>query len=577
MDSSSMLSSSYSASPYLSLSETVVPAVTTVSAPASTSVFLVSAAGTVFTPASTAASSVSAATLVTATTTASTAASPSSSVVVTAATTSTSTTTDSLATAAAFRAALVPHTGFYFGTALTAVSVTDKYTDRGSPFSGFTSKGGDGRPNSYIVTQRGIEASTEQIKAVLQLESPEKPKDVQRLAGKVAALSRFISRSSDKCRLFYNILRKIKRFEWTAEHEQAFRELNHYLSTPPLLSKPEQGEALFLSLAVTEVAVSAVLVREQDKEQRPVYYVSKSLLPVETRYDPRTAIKSQALTDFVSDLSPAIQNLVDKEILTLKGDRDAEATNNETEYKALILGIQLALELGVRNLQVPKDQNMEVDALATLGETFKPTDLASVPIVHVFEPSIKKEEEEDKGELEDQQDGATVLSSTDDQSADQDWRMPYLEWLRHGKLPDYQKEIRGFKMKASRFTLIDNVLACPPQWRMYGIPSEIICDNGSQFVSNDAEEYCVRWNISLKKSAPRTPKSNGQAQSRNKIIMDNLRRILQELGGKWADELPLLLWYGCMTGELNKAEMIRSADTLNEVRASAKIRLSAYK
>ncbi|XP_074289008.1 uncharacterized protein LOC141614152 [Silene latifolia] len=93
---------------------------------------------------------------------------------------------------------------------------------------------------------RGIEASIEQIKAVLQLESPEKPKDVQSLPGKVAALSRFISRSLDKCRLFYDILRKSQKFEWIAEHEHAFRELKHYLSSPPLLSKPEPGEPLFL-------------------------------------------------------------------------------------------------------------------------------------------------------------------------------------------------------------------------------------------------------------------------------------------------------------------------------------------
>ncbi|XP_074297785.1 uncharacterized protein LOC141628558 [Silene latifolia] len=126
---------------------------------------------------------------------------------------------------------------------------------------------------------RGIEANTEQVKAVLQLESPEKPKDVQRIAGKVAALSRFISRSSEKCRIFYNILRKSQKFEWTADHDQAFRELKHYPSTPPLLSKPEQGEPLFLYLAVTEVEVSAVLVREQGKEQKPVYYVRKFLQP----------------------------------------------------------------------------------------------------------------------------------------------------------------------------------------------------------------------------------------------------------------------------------------------------------
>ncbi|XP_074310469.1 uncharacterized protein LOC141646491 [Silene latifolia] len=147
--------------------------------------------------------------------------------------------------------------------------------------------------------------------------------------------------------LFYDILRKSQKFEWTADHEQAFRDLKHYLSNPPLLSKPEPGEPLFLYLAVTEVAVSAVLVREQDKEQKPVYYVSKTNYPLKSitskpelsgrmskwsvhlsgydiRYESRTAIKSQALTNFVSDFSPAIQNLADEEILTLKGSMELE-------------------------------------------------------------------------------------------------------------------------------------------------------------------------------------------------------------------------------------------------------------
>ncbi|XP_074291076.1 uncharacterized protein LOC141617838 [Silene latifolia] len=219
------------------------------------------------------------------------------------------------------------------------------------------------------------------------------------------------------------------------------------------------------------------------------------------RYDPRMAVKSQALADFVSDFSPAIQNLADKEILTLKGNKEIEvwqmhidgaynqrgegvglilrsphgdliaqavrcefnATNNETEYEALILGMRRALELGVKNLQVfsdsllivnhmndeyvardskmiaylkvekelkrklrdcklkqvPRDQNVEADALATLGATFKPVELANIPIAHVLEPSIQKLEEADKAELEDQQDAATVLSNTDGQSGDQ--------------------------------------------------------------------------------------------------------------------------------------------------------------
>ncbi|XP_074288332.1 uncharacterized protein LOC141613491 [Silene latifolia] len=137
-----------------------------------------------------------------------------------------------------------------------------------------------------------------------------------------------------------------------------------------------------------------------------------------------------------------------------------KATNNETEYEALILGLRLALDLGIRNLQRPE---RGCRCPGNSGGTFKPTELANIPIAHVLEPSIQKAEEIDRGELEDQQNvgvenGATVLSNTDDQSADPDWRTPYLDWLIDGKLPSDKKEERGFKMKASRFVLIDDML-----------------------------------------------------------------------------------------------------------------------
>jgi len=143
---------------------------------------------------------------------------------------------------------------------------------------------GAGKFLGYMVTKRGIEASPEQIKAILDLKSSSNMKDVQRLTGRVAALNRFISRSSDKCKEFYDILKKNKKFEWGEKHEAALQELKQYLSSAPLLMKPEDGEALSLYLAVLGNAVSAVLVKDHEGQQYPVYYVSKSLLDAETRY-----------------------------------------------------------------------------------------------------------------------------------------------------------------------------------------------------------------------------------------------------------------------------------------------------
>ncbi|KFK29724.1 hypothetical protein AALP_AA7G170100 [Arabis alpina] len=54
--------------------------------------------------------------------------------------------------------------------------------------------------------------------------------------------------------------------------------------TPPVLSKPETGEPLFRYIAVSSTAVSAVLVRQERGEHKPIFYVSKTLTDAETRY-----------------------------------------------------------------------------------------------------------------------------------------------------------------------------------------------------------------------------------------------------------------------------------------------------
>ena len=57
----------------------------------------------------------------------------------------------------------------------------------------------------------------------------------------------------------------------------AFKDLKQYLSNPSILFGLDKEEVLYAYLAVTKHAVSFVLVRNEDRIQRPGYYVSKSL------------------------------------------------------------------------------------------------------------------------------------------------------------------------------------------------------------------------------------------------------------------------------------------------------------
>jgi hypothetical protein len=75
----------------------------------------------------------------------------------------------------------------------------------------------------FLVSARGIEANPEKIQAILTMGKPTKLHDVQKLAGRVAALSRFVARLGEKALPFYALMKKSDdKFEWTEEADAAF-------------------------------------------------------------------------------------------------------------------------------------------------------------------------------------------------------------------------------------------------------------------------------------------------------------------------------------------------------------------
>lgn len=136
----------------------------------------------------------------------------------------------------------------------------------------------------FMISQRGIEANTDKIQAILNMQPPKNIKDVQSLTVQVAALNRFVSKAMDNCLPFFRILRKA--FECTDECQQAFKDLKPYLASTLLLSPSKPGEELYLYLAVSPHAVSSALIREEGKIKKPIYYTSKALRGAEGRYPP---------------------------------------------------------------------------------------------------------------------------------------------------------------------------------------------------------------------------------------------------------------------------------------------------
>ena len=135
----------------------------------------------------------------------------------------------------------------------------------------------------FLVSHRGIEASTKQIRAITEMGPPRSVKDVQKLTGCMVALNRFISRLGEKGLPFFKLLKKTDKFEWTEEADEAFKRLKAYLTSSPVLTPPKKYEDMMLYIAATSTVISTAIVVEREEEghvykvQCPVYYISEVL------------------------------------------------------------------------------------------------------------------------------------------------------------------------------------------------------------------------------------------------------------------------------------------------------------
>jgi hypothetical protein len=116
----------------------------------------------------------------------------------------------------------------------------------------------------FLMSHRGIEANPDKVKAIKEMRTPRNLKEMQRLAGCMAALGRFIARSGEKAVPFFKLMKRTGKFEWTPEAYKAFAELKRYLTSPSIMVAPTFREPLLLYITATPRTVSTVLIAEWD-------------------------------------------------------------------------------------------------------------------------------------------------------------------------------------------------------------------------------------------------------------------------------------------------------------------------
>nr|GEW49811.1 reverse transcriptase domain-containing protein [Tanacetum cinerariifolium] len=146
----------------------------------------------------------------------------------------------------------------------------------------------------------------------------------------VRKLKQIFSKSAEKSLPFFKTLKKRTKksdFQWTREAEITFRQMKKLIAELPMLTAPKEKEELIIYLAATKEAISAILMTKRDGKQMPVYFISRAL----------------------QDDSGAGLILTNPEGMefTYALRFRFEATNNEEEYEALIVGLRIAEQTGI--------------------------------------------------------------------------------------------------------------------------------------------------------------------------------------------------------------------------------------
>ncbi|XP_072052109.1 uncharacterized protein [Arachis hypogaea] len=447
------------------------------------------------------------------------------------------------------------------------------------------------------------------------------------------------------------------------------RRLRHYFQSHTIIVRTDQP----LRQILTRPELAGRLIKW-----------SVELSEFDIRYESRKTLKSQVLADFISEMTNDAYNTevrwtihVDgasnKEgsgagILLKEGDKVVaeqslqfrfNASNNQSEYEALLAGLKLALQLQIPRITAYCDSS--ADVLSKLATTRQTGNTSALSQLTLDKPSFEQD---------------TILSITQIP----DWRTTFFNYINTGTIPNDEPNLPLFRRRASFYTVLGNTLyrrghsqpllkcisnkeaeevmaethegvcgnhiggralaakilrtgyywptikrdciskvkACdncqkhatlsetpaeelhttevswpfdrwgldilgpfpkaPGQvkfllvsidyfskwieaqplahitaekvrsflWKniicRYGIPREIISDNGRQFTDHKLAAFLTNFNIKHHFSSVEHPQTNGQVESANRIILQGLKKKLGDAKGEWADLIPEVLW-----------------------------------
>nr|AAT77321.1 putative polyprotein [Oryza sativa Japonica Group]AAV31327.1 putative polyprotein [Oryza sativa Japonica Group] len=303
----------------------------------------------------------------------------------------------------------------------------------------------------FMVSHRGIQANLEKINAILNMKSLSSQKDVKKLTGCMAVLSRFVSRLGEQGMLFFKLLKKTDNFQWGPEAQKAFEDFkktSHYS----------------ISLSFTTSARAAIVIRvgnfpgsdfvaewTECQEDMPVEKMEywTCILMCRRGFQALDVAEYEALLHGLKiSISLGIRHLI------VRGDSQLVVNqvmkvwscldDNMTAYRQGVCKLEDKFD-GLELTHVLRRNNEAADRLANFGSKREaaPSD---VFVEHLYEPTVPRKE---------------TIEATDTQDVsmiEADWREPLIRFLTKQELPQDKDEAEQISRRSRLYVIHETEL-----------------------------------------------------------------------------------------------------------------------
>ncbi|XP_021732041.1 uncharacterized protein LOC110698831 [Chenopodium quinoa] len=390
---------------------------------------------------------------------------------------------------------------------------------------------------------------------------------------------------------------KIKRAHLEDEQKQAFQQLREHLAHLPTPASPTDRETLYLYVAVCPATISAVFLREKEKIQQSIYFVSHTLTDAETRHPLLEKVayavvirgeyeaKEPSMVSYLAKIKTVIVKLRSFEAELIPRGHQADALSklasssltelNRSVYVEVRRERSVDQEPEVHHLQrgAPEEiipsPTIEVrgsnrcrlhplgNSFRHLREPYRGKNFSPKALREGFYwPTMIQDAKELVKKCEKCQTFAPVIRQPSRDLQPILNPLPFAQWGLDisGPFPDapYQERwlIVGIDyfskwIEAESSSNITEQIVREFIWQniitRFRIPKVLLFNRGRQFDNLPLKRYTNHFGIKLAYSAVCHPQSNGQAEAANKQILNALKKRVEDQNSKWIEELPGIL------------------------------------